>query len=582
MSQLSRDWAVKIDGLVGDEDYSSKYYAQQASASATSASSSASTATSAKNNAQTSATNASNSATLAQQWATKTDGKVDSTDYSAKYYALSCIDSATSASQSATSAASSASTATTKASEASTSASTATTKASEASSSATNANNSATLAQNWATKTNGTVDENEYSSKYYAQQAHASQTSASASATSASNSATTATTKATEANTSAASALSSKESAEDSADLSRDWATKMNGKINNEDYSSKYYAGQAQTAASTAAQDAASTAATQATQAVQSQLAQYVTDAGDAADRAEDALDEIDTILVDGGYLPVTGGTINGDLTVTGTMSSGGSIMFMGANNRNAGIDLNNNGTNFDIGWNWANKDGAGFYLRSTDFSGTAGGGFGAYARNATKSYDLFGNPNGSLTWNGTSFTVGSGTGTITGNITGNVLTGYTKPSATSALAATDTLNGALGKLEKALDGKSNTSHTHSYLPLAGGTLTGAVNGVTPTAGDNSTKLATTAYVQNELSAYSTTTDWADITNKPSFATVSTTGSYNDLTNKPTIPTVPSAMTASEASTGTSTTARTITAKVLSDLINARISAITDGDGVSY
>lgn len=45
---------------------------------------------------------------------------------------------------------------------------------------------------------------------------------------------------------------------------------------------------------------------------------------------------------------------------------------------------------------------------------------------------------------------------------------------------------------------------------------------------------------------------------------------------------IPSAITASEASTGTATTARTITAKVLSDLINARISAITDGDGVSY
>lgn len=73
-----------------------------------------------------------------------------------------------------------------------------------------------------------------------------------------------------------------------------------------------------------------------------------------------------------------------------------------------------------------------------------------------------------------------------------------------------------------------------------------------------------------------------DLSNKPTLATVATSGSYNDLSNKPTIPTVPSAMTASEASTGTSTTDRTITAKVLSDLIDARIAAITDGDGVSY
>ena len=42
-------------------------------------------------------------------------------------------------------------------------------------------------------------------------------------------------------------------------------------------------------------------------------------------------------------------------------------------------------------------------------------------------------------------------------------------------------------------------------MPLSGGTFTGTVNGVTPTAGDNSTKLATTAYVQGELSNYTPT-----------------------------------------------------------------------------
>ena len=34
-----------------------------------------------------------------------------------------------------------------------------------------------------------------------------------------------------------------------------------------------------------------------------------------------------------------------------------------------------------------------------------------------------------------------------------------------------------------------------NYLPLSGGTLTGVVNGVTPPSGDNSTKVATTAFV---------------------------------------------------------------------------------------
>ena len=42
------------------------------------------------------------------------------------------------------------------------------------------------------------------------------------------------------------------------------------------------------------------------------------------------------------------------------------------------------------------------------------------------------------------------------------VLTGYTKPSAASAIANTDNLNAAIGKLEKALDGKSSTSHNHN------------------------------------------------------------------------------------------------------------------------
>lgn len=37
----------------------------------------------------------------------------------------------------------------------------------------------------------------------------------------------------------------------------------------------------------------------------------------------------------------------------------------------------------------------------------------------------------------------------------------------------------------------------NNYLPLSGGTLTGVVNGVTPTADDNSTKIATTAWIEN-------------------------------------------------------------------------------------
>lgn len=47
-------------------------------------------------------------------------------------------------------------------------------------------------------------------------------------------------------------------------------------------------------------------------------------------------------------------------------------------------------------------------------------------------------------------------------------------------------------------------NNLNDYATLNGATFTGTVNGITPTAGDNSTKLATTAYVQAELADYVT------------------------------------------------------------------------------
>lgn len=80
--------------------------------------------------------------------------------------------------------------------------------------------------------------------------------------------------------------------------------------------------------------------------------------------------------------------------------------------------------------------------------------------------------------------------GTITGNLSVNgTITGNVTGNASTATNATNDANG--------------NPIASTYLPLAGGTLTGAVNGVTPTAGDDSTKLATTEYVREEVRQHS-------------------------------------------------------------------------------
>ena len=77
-------------------------------------------------------------------------------------------------------------------------------------------------------------------------------------------------------------------------------------------------------------------------------------------------------------------------------------------------------------------------------------------------------------------------------------MTGYSKPSSTSAIVATDSLNTAIGKLEKALDGKSGTdvNVTNTLNNTAKAYVTGTTSSTTNTGTqvfDNGVYLTTTA-----------------------------------------------------------------------------------------
>lgn len=113
----------------------------------------------------------------AKEWATKLGSKVNNEDYSSKYYAQQSSKSATASANSANSAETSAQTATTKASQAASSASTATTKASQASTSASKAKTSETNAK--TSETNAKSSETK--SKTSETNAKASETKAKAS-----------------------------------------------------------------------------------------------------------------------------------------------------------------------------------------------------------------------------------------------------------------------------------------------------------------------------------------------------------------------------------------------------------------
>lgn len=64
-------------------------------------------------------------------------------------------------------------------------------------------------------------------------------------------------------------------------------------------------------------------------------------------------------------------------------------------------------------------------------------------------------------------------------------MTGYTKGSSSSAIASSDTLNSAIGKLENKVDSKANSTHTHNYAGSA--TAGGAANSALTCTGNSAT-----------------------------------------------------------------------------------------------
>ncbi len=116
-----------------------------------------------------------------------------------------------------------------------------------------------------------------------------------------------------------------------------------------------------------------------------------------------------------------------------------------------------------------------------------------------------------------------------------NAMTGYSKPATTSAIADTDTLNIAIGKLEKALDSKqangsySTTGHKHTKSEITDFPTIPTVNNGTLTIQKNGTNVTTFSANQSSSATANITvpTKTSELTNDSGFKTTDTNTTYD-------------------------------------------------------
>lgn len=118
---------------------------------------------------------------------------------------------------------------------------------------------------------------------------------------------------------------------------------------------------------------------------------------------------------IKGKYLPLTGGTLTGEVTVNDKLNAENGIFRVTDNGRvfqiETGVETSDEDIdakettgadilNIDVGWNYAKRDGALIGFRSEDFPSNPGG-LDLYTRTSERSYTLSLTNDGRIVWNG-------------------------------------------------------------------------------------------------------------------------------------------------------------------------------------